>query len=1360
MMPSLHRLWNEGRAATLHARVATIGYLNPTGQCRCQSARPEADDATVAGEEGLACRAITPQPSRVGLHPGSTLTHASSTPARPSLPLAGLLAVFLLACSSISAPAAPRSPLVIDGTSQLRSLAVTGDGSAARPYLIEGLHIDAAGAPYCLTIRNVASHFVVRNSRFQGATEAAVVLVNVRNGWFIDNIFNNNMCAVVAAGLTRDVYFAGNSFMCNVWDAHLDESSGVAWSDSIIGNYWDHARGLDVNGDRILDNPYVLQLKGTDRPLAKDPHPLAEPVVGGPLEPGRFLLHASYDVGNTIELVVTFRSEITSLFLFAPAAITISATQVLHQRVLSAPGTGFFTVQETVVEDIGETTVNGHRQTYESTKGRNTVRKIHRLGVMISPGYGIPDIQLAAVEPSPDFPAAPVSMGHMWGTTQALDPATLGMDSGDYIITTSFELRGVELLDGDFCATINGELRSTAQGLTANPIFGELEYSANLVIQVTVSFSLSRHRVVQQQLDTRFESALSAQGIPLQRQQGRIVTTVRERASSGESGVGNRPTPTQLEELAHLLSRGDYATVAEAGRQLAALFEAAGLPEWQAVALWLTATALERLNRFREAIEIWEQALPVYATLQNPHDEAAVLNNLGICYRRTGEHWQALRCYERALNLAESDPELRSTVLVNSGSCLVAMGQYTQALRRFREARELRRGRDVPGEINVLNFMGLCSRKLGQYDTAVQFYDEALQLCGPEVPPVFRLVVMQNKAAALQERGEPEEALALLIVVRDHWSELSNPDGEAAAWVMIGRCQLSMGRPEPAISSLERAARLTQRSDILASAEYHKGLGYLDVGLSEAAIQALMEARSWMEQGGDLEGLWRADWALARAFWQIGKLPAARERFQKALESIEGARKHVEEEEHRRAYMGHTHDLYREYLDFLWHTGEGEILLWHAETARARTLLDILSLGGVPYGTSAQSLALALEPSTLDGVRRLSELSRHFLVERESILVYALGQRRLYCWVISSSGGEQTSLRPIVGDFSYDELLWRVYEVRALLEAPSGGTFRVLDLQDKLHELYQLLIAPVEGELQGKDTLIIVPAGPLWYVPFPALVDGDGRYLLERYTLAYAPSVASIPLLLRAAAEGASSGAVGFANPVRPDMTSLVRMEPAVETLVHALGGNRLYVRGEATERRVRQELGVRGGGEEKEKEGKRGGYSYVVFGCHGVFNHVNPMYSFLALAGEGDKDGDLYAVETLDLNLKGTKLVMLLACETFLPAIESRAGAQTAGLGGQMTVEEKVRVMRDLARGDEIVGLTRAFLLAGAEAVLATHWEVAEEAGRLFAYELGRCLAAGLGRAEAIRAAQLALLRRLPDPWFWAPFILVGNWR
>jgi CHAT domain-containing protein len=129
--------------------------------------------------------------------------------------------------------------------------------------------------------------------------------------------------------------------------------------------------------------------------------------------------------------------------------------------------------------------------------------------------------------------------------------------------------------------------------------------------------------------------------------------------------------------------------------------------------------------------------------------------------------------------------------------------------------------------------------------------------------------------------------------------------------------------------------------------------------------------------------------------------------------------------------------------------------------------------------------------------------------------------------------------------------------------------------------------------------------------------------------------------------------------------------------------------------------------------------------------------------------------------DLNGTKLVLLMACETFLTAIESRVGVVTAGLGADLPPERKLDVLRDLVRGDELVGLSRAFLLAGAEAVLATHWEVQVGAASQLTSVLGEGLASDLPKAQALQAAQLKLIDAgQTDPWLWDPFLLIGDWR
>ena len=315
----------------------------------------------------------------------------------------------------------------------------------------------------------------------------------------------------------------------------------------------------------------------------------------------------------------------------------------------------------------------------------------------------------------------------------------------------------------------------------------------------------------------------------------------------------------------------------------------------------------------------------------------------------------------------------------------------------------------------------------------------------------------------------------------------------------------------------------------------------------------------------------------------------------------------------------------------------------------------------------------------------------------EAVLAYAWGVDHLFTWVVTQEQGIEG---PVVQSISYDQFLGKIYEFRSQLESADPNTTAVeralqrSEVQTRLREFYSTLIAPVEGKLMGKKTLIIIPSGPLWYVPFAALrtADRDTSYLIERYAIAYAPSLASLPTLLTVSKDTAGARSLlAFVNPQRDDMPPLPHLMDAARAFSKAVGGGSFYAEKQATEAQLDQEVLPRKTTETEEPRavGKR--YKYILFGCHGRFSYTNPLYSYLALGPGQKEDGDLYAREVLDLDLKDTRLVMLLACETFLTAVESRAGSATTGMGSDLPSEEKLSILRDLTKGDELVGLSRA---------------------------------------------------------------------
>ena len=260
---------------------------------------------------------------------------------------------------------------------------------------------------------------------------------------------------------------------------------------------------------------------------------------------------------------------------------------------------------------------------------------------------------------------------------------------------------------------------------------------------------------------------------------------------------------------------------------------------------------------------------------------------------------------------------------------------------------------------------------------------------------------------------------------------------------------------------------------------------------------------------------------------------------------------------------------------------------------------------------------------------------------------------------------------------------------------PSLGPHEVLDLQT-----FQLLDDPAGRT----DHLVLVPHGFLHYVPFHALHDGD-RYLIDRYSISYAPSASVFHLCAAQPAAGEDRSLVlGVADRRAPHILEEVR------AVAEALPGATLLVGEAAGEEALRTQVA---------------GCRFVHLATHALFRRDNPMFSAIQLG-----DSRLSLFDLYDLRLDA-ELVVLSGCGTGLNAV----------LGGE-----------------ELVGLTRGLLYAGARSVLVTLWDVHDESTAEFMGRFYRHLADGAHRAQALRQAMRDLRRRYPSPYHWAPFVLVGH--
>jgi CHAT domain-containing protein len=274
--------------------------------------------------------------------------------------------------------------------------------------------------------------------------------------------------------------------------------------------------------------------------------------------------------------------------------------------------------------------------------------------------------------------------------------------------------------------------------------------------------------------------------------------------------------------------------------------------------------------------------------------------------------------------------------------------------------------------------------------------------------------------------------------------------------------------------------------------------------------------------------------------------------------------------------------------------------------------------------------------------------------------------------------------------------------------------------------LYDLLLAPAQDTLAGKTHLVIVPDGPLWEAPFQALQDEAGRHVVESAAVSYAPSLSVLRESLREQPRQTGPPtllAMGKADFGSKDLGPLPEAERQVRELRTLYGPERsaIYLGREATEERFKAEAPR---------------HQILHIASHGLLDESSPFYSHVALSpgsGPASEDGLLEAWELLELRLRA-ELVILSACET--------------GRGR-------------VAPGEGIIGTMWALFVAGSKATLVSQWRVESVSTTELMTAFHRGLARGGGRkVDHLRRATLELLKnpRYAHPFYWAPFVLVGN--
>ncbi|MCU0292047.1 MAG: CHAT domain-containing protein [Thermoanaerobaculaceae bacterium] len=888
------------------------------------------------------------------------------------------------------------------------------------------------------------------------------------------------------------------------------------------------------------------------------------------------------------------------------------------------------------------------------------------------------------------------------------------------------------------------------------------------------------------------------------------VLAVVERAAPGSLAVAN-----VLNSLGTVASgRGDLA-LAQACYERSLAIREKLLPDSIEVAGSLHNLGVISRNRgdLDRAMELYGRSLALYRKLvPGSADEARALNSLGVLFDARGELGRSEDHYRQALAIREKlVPEslVVAGTLTNLGIIAYRRGDLagSEALHERALAIRQRIAPDSPDVANSLNELGNLAQDRGQLDRALELYTRFLTVTertSPDGPAMG--TALRNVGEVRLLRGDYVQAEAAFARARVIDEKVS-PGGLTVALDLRSLAQVARGRRD-----LGRAAELLGEARSILEI---KAPGSLDLAsvrweLGEVALAQGNRALASEHFGaaiGVRERLAPGSRVLAEALHSLGvvrreegNLAEATGLFWRAVEAIEAQRGRLgggrEAEE---LFSAGFADFYRDLVEVEVRQGQGEPAFSSLERFRARVLLEMLAERDLDFSKDAPAELLserervdvairkaedelgqpdlAQQADKVDAtLARLADLRQRRqgiadrirqasprlaslqypqpldaaaagrVIEDDTLLAsFCVGREATYLLTLHRGRLETHTIA--IGRTALAE---KVREYRKLLADPGSPA---AELRGQGRELGTLLLGPLQSRLRKAKRLMVCPDGPLNVLPFAALVLADGTWVAERL-----PSFQTLSVTVFAqdrrqhAARQGKPTVVAFGDPSYPGTEdewkraaswAAVRAGelsplPATRTEVEAISGlfperSRLYLGDRAREEEVKS-LG--------------GDVAFVHLACHGLLDLRMPLESGLALSvrdgsGAGD-DGLLQAWEILEGVRLEAELVTLSACET--------------GLGTEMG-------------GEGLVGLTRAFLYAGARSVLSTFWSVADESTAELMTALYGELRRGRSKEVALQTSQQALIRGparkqggvgqdFSHPFFWAGFVLTGDWR
>ena len=847
--------------------------------------------------------------------------------------------------------------------------------------------------------------------------------------------------------------------------------------------------------------------------------------------------------------------------------------------------------------------------------------------------------------------------------------------------------------------------------------------------------------------------------------------------------------------------------------QAIALFEGTGEEAELARTLSGSIQSLLLLGRYDQALAAGERAGAIFRQQGDTRRVARLEINVGNIYHRQDRFAQALAFYERAYEqmLAHDDAEGLAAVLSNLSLCHISLNDFPKALELHQVARRHCEQRNMPilvayADYNIAYLYFL----RGEYGRSIQMLRDAsvsakkandayqLALCNLDLSEIFLELNLSAEAGELgraanqcfHELGfgyEAAKALGFAAIA-------ASRQGQAFEAVKLFAQSKEMfvrdqNQVWPSLIDLYEALVLFGEGRLfearrLCAAAYEFFRTSTSSMRGKAVLAELLLARIALRLGdnilakkrcqtalADLENLdspallYQAEFLTGEVERITGNEDAAYQSYCRACAPVERLRSSLRGEELKIAFFENKLEVYESLVDIcLRRQNSFEEAFTYIEQAKSRALMDLLN--------QPVHVPTAADPGQSELVRSIRNLREELnwyynLIEREQLRPEERSQERVQqleqqarsreadfmravkeatAAEANEAGVQVSSTMPLeqirsvlpadtaLVEFfcAHDRIVVCVLTRDKLRVCPVTVQSRIQKLlqllqfqlakfrldpqyvatfsqallestEAHLQSLYQELVAPIRHLLDLRH-VVFVPHGLLHYVPFHALHDGES-YLLDRFTISYAPSAS---VYAHCQTKPVNNAGDSLILGVPDERTPAIREE--VEALAQILPNARLFLGEEATED-VLQTYGTRS--------------KSVHIATHGYFRQDNPMFSSIRL---GTSHLSLYDMAHLQLPVE---LAVLSGCATGLNVITP---------------------------GDELMGLVRGLLQAGAQSLVLSLWDVHDDSTKEFMVEFYKQLQNGRSKAKAMQTASIGLREDRPHPYHWAPFLLIGK--